>query len=47
MTTMRLRLERVEIRNAGSGESWWRRLWLSLPRLQRECRVAIGVVGLY
>jgi hypothetical protein len=23
------------------------RLWLSLPRLQRECRVAIGVLGLY
>ena len=23
------------------------RLWLVLPRLRRECRVATGVVGLY
>jgi hypothetical protein len=26
---------------------WLARLWLGLPRLRRECRVAIGVVGLY
>ena len=23
------------------------RLWRALPRLRRECRVAIGVIGLY
>ena len=27
---------------------WWlERLWRSLPRLRRECRVATGVIGLY
>ena len=23
------------------------RFWAALPRLQRECRVATGVIGLY
>ncbi len=23
------------------------RLWRALPRLERECRVATGVIGLY
>jgi hypothetical protein len=26
---------------------WVKRLWRGLPRLRRERRVAIGVVGLY
>jgi hypothetical protein len=26
---------------------WLERLWCALPRLQRECRVATGVIGLY
>ena len=25
---------------------WLEQAWLALPRLRRECRVAIGVVGL-
>jgi hypothetical protein len=47
MTAARLQLERVESRGAGRGMSRWRRLWLALPRLRRECRVATGVIGLY
>ena len=26
---------------------WVERLWLTLPRLRRERRVAAGVIGLY
>jgi len=46
MTTVRLRLERVEIRGV-FGVSWWRHFWRALPRLARESRVATGVIGLY
>ncbi len=45
-TSLRLVGQIGQEHQAMTVREWLERAWLALPRLRRECRVAIGVVGL-